>query len=415
MARSEAANTQNTGWGLEWWYNAHFTFGVIQNVFIPILVPTFVLETTGSAGPAGVMMAIIGLGGLAAPVIGGLADKYKAHRWAQLAALLAYVIGGVLFAFADGSFPLYYLASAFFGVGSATLLMINPAFIVGAGFSQNDEAVRLTRLNQTLIVGQLVAGLGLAALTTAGLSYQARFLIMSAVALASLVLTALTNRAAAECLANAGAGSGTDDEPAAKKPASPGIKTLLFSAFGLLLLAVLFGQLANTSLSGQFPTYMQQVFSVDPSLSSLTLSISSVITLIVLGLVGRWMANSGPVPIWLTSMLMYVVTGAALIGLSSLFDAVWAFLPLALYVIYLQAMAWQDMVQPALAARASTAGAATTQGFLLFAVAISYALASIIAADAADAFGFGILAWIVAVGAVIAFLIGRIAVRGIRD
>ena len=94
----------------------------------------------------------------------------------------------------------------------------------------------------------------------------------------------------------------------------------------LCLLAVLFGQLANTSLSGQYPTYMQQVFAVDPSLSSLTLSVSSVVTLIVLGLVGRWMAKSGPVPIWLTSMLMYMVTGAALIGLSSLFDAVWAFL-----------------------------------------------------------------------------------------
>jgi Na+/melibiose symporter-like transporter len=406
-----ATDKQSTGWGLEWWYNAHFTFGVIQNVFIPILVPTFVLETTGSAGPAGVMMAIIGLGGLAAPVIGGLADKYGAHRWAQLAALLAYAIGGALFAYAGETVWLYYAASAFFGVGSATLLMINPAFIVGAGFSQADEAVRLTRLNQTLIVGQLVAGLGLAALTSAGLSYQARFLIMSAVALASLVLTALTNKAAAERLAAAGSQGDAQTERAP----SPGIKTLLFSAFGLLLLAVLFGQLANTSLSGQYPTYMQQVFAVDPSLSSLTLSISSVVTLIVLGLVGRWMAKSGPVPIWLTSMLMYMVTGAALIGLSSLFDAVWAFLPLALYVIYLQAMAWQDMVQPALAARASAAGAATTQGFLLFAVAISYALASIVAADAADAFGFGILAWIVAGGALVAFLIGRVAVRGIRD
>ena len=36
-------------------------------------------------------------------------------------------------------------------------------------------------------------------------------------------------------------------------------------------------------------------------------------------------------------------------------------------------------------------------------------------ADAADAFGFGILAWIVAGGALVAFLIGRVAVRSIRD
>ena len=55
---------KKSDWGLEWWYNAHFTFGAVQNVFIPILVPTFVLETTGSVGPAGIMLAIIGLGGL---------------------------------------------------------------------------------------------------------------------------------------------------------------------------------------------------------------------------------------------------------------------------------------------------------------------------------------------------------------
>ena len=69
-------------------------------------------------------------------------------------------------------------------------------------------------------------------------------------------------------------------------------------------------------------------------------------------------------------------------------------------------------MQPALAARASTAGAATTtQGFLLFVVASSYALVSILSAEAADAFGFGSLAWIVLAGAVVAFIVGRIAIR----
>ena len=68
-------------------------------------------------------------------------------------------------------------------------------------------------------------------------------------------------------------------------------------------------------------------------------------------------------------------------------------------------------MQPALAARASTAGAATTQGFLLFVVASSYAFVSILSAEAADAFGFGSLAWIVLAGAVMAFIVGRIAIR----
>ncbi len=410
MSAAVTEEKSKKGWGLEWWYNAHFSFGVIQNVFIPILIPTFVLEKTGSVGPAGVMMAIIGLGGLLAPVIGGLADKYRAHRWAQLAALLSYAIGGAIFAFAGEAMMLYYLASGFFGIGSATLLMINPAFIVAAGFDQKNEAVRLTRLNQTLIVGQLTAGLLLAALTAAGLSYELRFLTITAVALASLVLTALTNKEAAERIKSEPAPS----ESGQSEQNAVGVKAMLFSVFGIFLLAVLFGQIANTSLSGQFPNYMQQVFSIDPSLSSVTLSVSSVVTLIVLGMVGRWMARGGPSPIWLTAMIMYLGTGGLLIVLSSVFESVWPYLPLGLYVIYLQAMAWQDMVQPALAARASTGGAAITQGFLLFAVAGSYAFSSILAADAADAFGFGILAWIVVIGAGVAFVIGRTAIKMMR-
>ena len=110
-------------------------------------------------------------------------------------------------------------------------------------------------------------------------------------------------------------------------------------------------------------------------------------------------------------MLMYTASGAIFVALSVGFDNIWPYLPLGLYIIYLQAFAWQDMVQPALAARASTAGAATTQGFLLFVMASSYAIVSILSAEAADAFGFGVLAWIVVAGAVMAFIVGRIAIR----
>ena len=47
---------------------------------MPILVPGYVIQGTNSAVAAGVVMAIIGLGALFAPVIGGFADKYLAYR-----------------------------------------------------------------------------------------------------------------------------------------------------------------------------------------------------------------------------------------------------------------------------------------------------------------------------------------------
>ena len=393
-------NPTDNQWGMEWWYNAHFTYGIIQMVFIPILIPTFVLEATGKASLAGLLMAIIGLGGLAAPVIGGLADKYRAHRIAQLGGLLAFALGGVLFAFAGEILPIYYLGSICLGIGSATLLMINPTFIVGASFSPASEALRLTRLNQILIVGQLVAGLGLGFLTSQGLSYPARFLVMSGVAIASLILTFATNREAASRI------KVDISEDNQQQQGKTSIIQILWSNYGVLLLAIFMVQIAGTVMSGQYPNYMQKVFNIDSSESSIALSVSSVVTLIVLGIVGKWMEKKGPSPIWLTAIFIFTGVGIGLIGLGLFRQNMASFLPLALYVTFLQAVSWQDMVQPALASRFSTAGAATTQGLLLFAVAVGYALGSVIAGDAADQLGFQSLPWIVAITAAIGIVIG---------
>ena len=71
-----------------------------------------------------------------------------------------------------------------------------------------------------------------------------------------------------------------------------------------------------------------------------------------------------------------------------------------------------DMVQPALAARASSAGAGLTQGMLMFAIATAYAVGSVAAGAAADsALGYPSLAWIVTGVCVLAGLVGWLAFR----
>ena len=57
---TDASSTDDFGtkYGVEWWYAAHFAYGATQMVFIPILIPTFVLEVTGSATMAGTAMAL---------------------------------------------------------------------------------------------------------------------------------------------------------------------------------------------------------------------------------------------------------------------------------------------------------------------------------------------------------------------
>ena len=182
----------------EWWYVAHFVLGIIYTGFVPILVPTYVLAVTKSATAIGVVMGILGLGFLLAPLIGNFAARFRAYRVTQLSGLLALALGSEAFAIAQEELA-FVLAALLLGIGTATSMMINPTFIVGAKQSQAMEALRLTALNQTMILGQLVGGLTLAALTWAGLSFQARFLVMAGIVVVGLLITAATNESETGC------------------------------------------------------------------------------------------------------------------------------------------------------------------------------------------------------------------------
>lgn len=409
MSDTSAAPGFLEKYGIEWWYTAHLVYGAIQLIFVPILVPTFALEVTGSATIAGAAMAIIGLGGLLAPVIGGLADKYKAHREAQLAGLAAYAIAGLLFAFLGQSTLGLFGGAAFLGIGSATLLMINPAFVVAAGFEPNDEAVRLTRLNQMMIVGSLIAGIGLSFLISMGLPFPGRFLTLSVLAVFGFSVAFMTNKEAAGRIRVDAGGGDADSE----KAAGGGIVPLLLSPFGIFLLAVFFVTTGQGAITGQAANYMQDVFTVDAGTTSLALSASGLVSLFILGAVGRMMAKSGPSPIWIGAVVLKVIIMVVLIALA-LVNGIWAALPLGAYILYLQAITCVDMVQPALAARGSSAGAGLTQGLLMFAIASAYAAGSFISGVSADAFGFGSLPWVVGAVSAIALVLGFIGFASMK-
>ncbi len=59
---------------------ANIAMGVGFSAFVALLIPPYVTETTGNAAAAGIVMAIISLAAVLGPVLGGLADTYRAHR-----------------------------------------------------------------------------------------------------------------------------------------------------------------------------------------------------------------------------------------------------------------------------------------------------------------------------------------------
>jgi hypothetical protein len=284
--------------------------------------------------------------------------------------------------------------------------MINPAFIVSGGFELEDEAKRLTRLNQTVFAGSLIAGLALGELTSFGLSFEVRFLIVAGIALTSSVFTAATNGAAASRI--------RVEDPGATDSAAPktGIMSLLFSGFGLFLLAVFLITVGQGVITTQYPNYMMEVFGIEGGSASTALSVAAVVTLLVLGPVGTWMARSGPSPVWFSAVGVKIVAMVLLAVLAIAGERV-EFIPLACYIIYAQGIAMVDMMQPALAVRASTAGAGLTQGMMMFAIASAYAVGSVGAGAAADSsLGYQSLPWIVVGASVLGGIVGWVAFGG---
>ena len=399
---NSAATTRTSSF--EWWYVAQFAFGAVHSGFLPILLPTYVISLTGKATDVGIVMGTIGVGAFLAPVIGSLADKYRAYRAAQLAGLASQALAALVFAF-SGDLLLLALGGIFLGIGSATLMMINPTFVLGAGFPQKVEARRLTRLNQTGRVGQLLGALAVAGSTLAGLSFSVRFLIMASVPTGCLLIAAVTNREAAARIKDT-----RREAVGASGATQVRLRKMLASTFGLFLLAAICARAALEMFWGQYPNYMQDVFQISPALSATALSVAALITLLILDVAGRWMGRSGPSPVWLAATGVPIIAAGGLI-LLALSVPVPVLLPLGMYVILRLSMSWSNLTQPPLAQRMSPATLGTTQGILLVALIIGFMTGNMSGGWLADAYGFQSIPWAVAGLSIAALLLGYLAIK----
>ncbi|WP_425045798.1 MFS transporter [Primorskyibacter sp. S87] len=224
--------------------------------------------------------------------------------------------------------------------------------------------------------------------------------------MAAFVIVFLTNAKAAARIKTAPA---SDEGEASAARVS--VSSLLISRFGVLLIAIFLVSTGHGVITGQFPNYLDKVFSVAAEQSTLVLSISAVVTLLTLDLIGRWMGKSGPAPVWLTAVGMKSMMMLALSVLAfAAGGLVISFLPLGIYLVFMQGIAWADMTQPALASRASTAGAGLTQGLLMFAMAMAFGVGGFLGGTFADSFGFQSLAWLTAAVSIGALVLGFLSV-----
>ena len=102
------------GPAFEWWMIANIAMGAGFSAFVALLIPPYITQTTGNAADAGVVMAIISLAAVAGPILGGFADRYRAHR-------LIMSLGVLGMAIAFLAFGISALSSAFFAIDAIVM------------------------------------------------------------------------------------------------------------------------------------------------------------------------------------------------------------------------------------------------------------------------------------------------------
>jgi predicted MFS family arabinose efflux permease len=388
--------------GLSWWYAAPATFGGVQMVALPLLIPSHTFDLTGSASHSGGVLAMIGLAGFVAPLIGGYADRARAHARMQILALLGYALAFALLAFVP-AIAAVYVATAMIGLCSITMLSINPTFVVAAGYDDAEKTLRLTRMNQFIFVGAIVAGALLSLL--GGMGKQVAFVAMMFAALAAMIVTRKDNSRASTRMQKAQDAPQEQDKAAPKGKMSFGFLIFLFAVFG--------GMVASANQVAQGPNVLENVYSMDPSWIAGMLTVSAIVSLVTLDLGGRLMQKADAGAIWLVGLAIYAMASggmALMVGAGAAAGVI----ALVLQLIFMQGLSLVDMAKPALAERATTLAPSTTQGVLLFAIAGGYSAGSIMGGQVGEASGLAAIPAFASIVALGTLALAMLALRMMR-
>ena len=351
----------------------------------PVLVPTFVLAQTGSATDVGLVLALMSLGALAVPLATGVADRYRAHRQVQLACLLAFGVSYLLIAFSQR--PLIFaLLALLTGIGVGGASVFNTVFIVAGNYSDQAQAHALAMGSRLWLVGQVVGAALVAGMLAADLSFQVMFAAAAAILVITLAIAYLTTRPLAERVL-ATADEMVSDQTAGADERAHDWKAVLFSPFGLVILAVLLAYGGWQALNGQYANYFYGAFGIEPELSAAANSVGALLGIVTVGFYAKWQASSGALPQFNFHALARLVGALALVGLGFTLvggtaTAEWA--PLVIYILLMQLRPVQDIAYPTLAARTAPGGAAMAQGVLTLTFALAMVIGNLSAGFVAE-------------------------------
>jgi MFS family permease len=388
----------------ESWFVAQVTLGLVYVGGAMFLLPGFVLSLPDSdPGDVGIVMAVLPLIALGAPIVGGLLDRFGSYRLFQNLGLGLFAVGFGVLALADELIATT-LGALILGVGAALVMTTNLSMLAGSGLPEDDLTARMSLLQMSVPVGQVLGLAIVAGLLAIELEFGGLFLVMAALSLIGLGFTAATNGPAAQRALDQRAGMRADAGEEGEEP-DRGLGWVLWSTFGLVLLVVFVSMVSHATIESQYPNYMNDVFGIDGDLAAVALAVAVLVSIPLYPAIGQWARR-----VALRVPLLLGVAGRGVAGL-----ALWlvadvsglpVLVPLLLYGAIMIMLPLTDTTGALLAATTSPIGPGGGQGGYGFALAAAAVGGAFLAGWAASEFGYRSLALIVAILALVAVALG---------
>jgi len=378
------------------WMVSNVAVGAGWAAFVALLVPPYITQATGSASKAGVVMAMMSLAAVLGPVLGGIADRYRAHRQVMVGGLGAMTFALVAFGVASGDSEFQVIDAVIMGVGVAGVSAVAPVFIVSAGLSEQLQAKRLTAFNVAFPAGQVAGGMLMAAAAQAEWSFEQRFYIGAAVLALLTVIVFFTSAAptAALVLDDEDGGDDGDDE----QTRTAGFGGVIFSMFGLYLLVLVLSSIANNGVNNQIANILPNVYGISETTTSSLISLAGVLNIALFFVAGKVMTRFGPLTPFVAGTVMRF-GGAACMGLLGwVSDAPVLLVAAAMQLLY-QGSPFARLPQNVLAVRYAPIPSGQANGWVIAGSAAGSFIGSLLGGWLADEVGFNSISWMAAISA----------------
>jgi MFS family permease len=376
---------------------SNFATGAGFAAFVALLIPPYVTEVAGSAADAGIVMRFIRLAAVLAPVIGGFADRYAAHRLVLTLGVAGMGVSFAMYAISSEDSLVLGLDALLMGLSIAAQQAVAPVFIVAAGLDKGTQAKRLTTLNLVYPAGQVVGGALLALAASASLGYAERFWIAAGVMAVGALVTWFGSAGAARRIQSSPPPTREDVD----KTRGSGLRAVLVSTFGIYLAVLVLSSITSNGINNQIANILPNVYGIDAATTSGLIGLAGLLNVGFYLAAGWLMARSGGMSTLTVGMVMRLLGSLSLALLGLIADSPLLIVAGAMQLLY-QGAPFIRMAQPVVGLRFSTFGAGAATGWVIGSLAVGSAIGSLLGGWLGQNVGFNAINWMGVVSAALA-------------